>query len=988
MKKNKHTKALTVWTYVFAGLLVFLVTVSIVLTQVDFLYYTICSAAGGSKRVLKKGNPDDYVYYESSYKSKNEALSAANALNERIVEEGIVLLKNEDNALPLKSERKITVFGKNSVNLIIGGSGSNSGSSADVKVDLADALISSGFTVNPKLREYYKSSQSGAGRAATPTMGDVLTGFPTGEASLPYPDTVKSSYAEYNDAAIVVISRICGEGYDLPRTMFKKGNSYTDWTGTDKVDGARNKDDHYLELDANETAMIKEACDNFDKVIVVVNSASPIEFGFLTDPAHYAYNAKIKAALLLGDPGAKGVTALGKILKGDVSPSGRTVDILPKDFTLDPTWFNFGNNLQADGNRYYFNDKARNAWFVEYREGIYTGYRYYETKGYEAGGDWYDKNVCYPFGYGLSYTEFSKTITPMTPSGATLTKDGKLSFEVTVTNNGSYDGKEVVQLWYSAPYTAGGIEKSHIVLGDFAKTEVISKSGGTKKVKVELDVRAMASYDYSDANGNGFKGYELDGGTYTFYIGNSSHCYADSEVAKFTYEVPAGGFKYEKDSVTDTTITNLFDDVSSGVKEYLSRKNNFENFNVLKGASEKNYRSVTQEFINTWGVKSSSNESDPWYSSSMPEQSKTSLSSERTDVKLWQLIGKDYDDELWDKLLNQLTVSEMVSLISTGNFRTLAIESIDKPLTIDADGPMGFALFMGDSAVYDTCYYASESVLAATWNRDLALEMGKMIGEEGLIGNEKGDGRPYSGWYAPAMNLHRSQFGGRNFEYYSEDGLLSGVMASNVVKGARSKGVYTYLKHFALNEQETKRDDNGLLTWANEQAMRENYFLPFEMSVKDGGATAVMSSFNRIGSVWTGGSYALLTSLLREEWGFNGMVITDFNLKKYMDTDQMIRAGGDLNLSAGKSPQQTTSSTDVTCIRRAAKNILYTVANSCAMNGYGKGIVYAYTTPSWVIALLAVDAVIFAVTAALASYVIIYAIKSKKGEITEAKPQE
>lgn len=984
MKKNKHIKSLTVWSCIFSGLLVFLIVVSFVVTKVDFLYYTICSAIGGSERVLKRGNPDDYTYYESSYDSKKDVLAAANSLNESIVEEGIVLLKNEDNALPLKTEKKITIFGKNSVDLVIGGSGSNSGSSsASTKVDLADSLISAGFTVNPTLREYYKSSQSGSGRASTPTMGDVLTGFPIGEASLPYPDSVKNSYADYNDAAIVVISRICGEGYDLPRTMFKKGNSYTDWTGTEKVEGARSTDDHYLQLDANETAMIKEACDNFDKVIVVVNSASPIEFGFLTDPTHYAYNAKIKAAILLGDPGASGANALGKILKGDVSPSGRTVDIFPKDFTLDPTWYNFGNNRVADGNRYYYEDRARNAWFVEYREGIYTGYRYYETKAYEAGGNWYQENVCYPFGYGLSYTDFSKTVVPDVSSGTTLTKEGKLSFTVTVTNNGGYDGKEVVQLWYSSPYTNGGIEKSQIVLGDFAKTDVISKAGGTKQVNVEIDVRDMASYDYSDANNNGFKGYELDGGTYTIYIGDSSHCYADDETAKFTYIVPDGGFRYETDEVTSTTITNLFDDVSSHITEYLSRKNNFENFDVLKGVTDKSYRSITQEFIDTWKVKASSNESDPWYSSDMPEQSEASLNSDSAKVKLWQLVGKSYDDKLWDELLNQLTVSEMVSLISTGNFRTLAIESIDKPLTIDADGPMGFALFMGDNSVYDTCYYASESVLAATWNKDLALQMGEMIGEEGLIGNEQGDGRPYSGWYAPAMNLHRSQFGGRNFEYYSEDGLLSGVMSSNVVKGAKSKGVYTYLKHFALNEQETKRDETGLLTWANEQSMRENYFLPFEMSVKEGGTTAVMSSFNRLGSVWAGGSYALLTSLLRDEWGFKGMVITDYNLKSYMDTDQMIRAGGDLNLSAGKSPKQTSSATDVTCLRRAVKNILYTVANSCAMNGYGDGVVYGYSTPAWVVALTIADAVIFVVTAALSSYVILYRIRAKKGEVKE-----
>jgi beta-glucosidase len=345
----------------------------------------------------------------------------------------------------------------------------------------------------------------------------------------------------------------------------------------------------------------------------------------------------------------------------------------------------------------------------------------------------------------------------------------------------------------------------------------------------------------------------------------------------------------------------------------------------------------------------------------MPTQSKTQLKYEDAEVKLWMLIGKDYNDPLWDKLLDQLTVDEMVEMIARGNFRTLKIESIDKPLTTDADAPMGFSLFMGDSSVYDTCYYATECVLAATWNVELAEDMGVMIGNEGLIGNEAGDGRPYSGWYAPAVNLHRSQFGGRNFEYYSEDGLLSGMMGSAVVKGANSKGVYTYVKHFVLNEQETNR--NGVVTWVSEQTMRELYFKPFEMCVKDGGATAMMSSFNRIGLTWTGCSYPLLTQLLRDEWGFKGMVITDFvTTEKYMNEDQMVRGGGDLSLCNYGPVEDTTSATGVASIRRATKNVLYTVANSNAMNGMGDGVVWAYRDPWWVTTLYGACAVMGVIT--------------------------
>lgn len=991
MKKNKHVKALRIWTYVFGGLLAFLIAATIVITQVPLLYYTLVSVMGDGELYLKSGDPTQYQYYTADYDSKEEVYAAAKSLNEEITSEGIVLLKNEDNALPLKSGAKLTVFGKNSVDLITGGSGSNSGGAgASVKVNVAECLEKAGFVCNPTIQAFYKSSASGSGRAATPTMGDVLTGFPVGEAPIAnYTSEVRNSYAQYNDAAIVVLSRICGEGYDLPRTMFKHGNSYLDWSESNRVpvDGAKSVDSHYLELDQNETDMLKEACDNFGKVIVIVNSGSPIELGFLVDSTDPAYNAKIKAALWLGNPGQNGTDVLGKILKGEINPSAKTVDIYTKDFTADPTWYNFGSQLSENGNRYIDGvdqngkEKTRNAWFVEYREGIYTGYRYYETKGYEAGGSWYADNVCYPFGYGLSYTTFTKTATPQTANGATLAANGKLSFDVTVKNTGSVAGKEVVQVWFTSPYTNGGIEKAQIELADFAKTENIA-AGESATVTVSFDVRDMASYDYNDANRNGFKGYELEAGDYTVYIGDSSNCWSDADTVKYTYTVPAGGFKYKTDDVTGETVSNRFDDVSKHISTYLSRKDNFANFDCLQGATEAEYRTVTKAFTDTWGVKKTSKETDPWYSAEKPEQAPSKLKYTETTVKLYELIGKDYVDTLWDELLDQLTVAEMSELIATGNFRTLNIEGIDKPLTVDADGPMGFAIFMemtSTPTIYDTCFYASETVLAATWNSDLAYRMGKMVGNEGIIGNERGDGRPYSGWYAPAMNLHRSQFGGRNFEYYSEDAYLSGEMAANVVKGAREKGVYTYMKHFALNEQETKRDNTGLLTWCNEQAMRENYFLPFEKAVKEGGTTAMMSSFNRIGATWAGGNYELLTGVLRNEWGFRGMVITDYNLKDYMDPDQMIRAGGDLSLSGGKAPKLTSSATDLTVMRQAVKNILYTVANSCAMNGHGEGCVYGYTLPAWLTALYIVDGVIFLVFAALASYVITYAVMNKKG---------
>ena len=994
MNSSTHkVKALRVWFIVLSALFAFLFIVTLVLTQVLFLYNTINSVLGGERRYLKSGNPDDYRYYTTDYESKEDVLAAAQAFNEEIVEEGIVLLKNDAGALPLSGKQKITVFGRNSVNIVLGGSGSNQGDVGGAITDVNDSLTAAGFEINPVIREYYKNVS--AGTRPEVAMGSTLTGYPICEAPLPYSQEVQASYADYDDAAVVVISRTGGEGFDLPRTMFWDGRGYTNWGNTERqpVTGARSADDHYLQLDAYETAMLAEACENFDKVIVVVNSASPVELGFLDDPGHYAYHENIQAALWLGHPGSNGLNALGRVLSGEVNPSGRTVDTFARDFRNDPSWYNFGNYMTNEGNRYWTatssgGEQDRNAWFVEYREGIYVGYRYYETMAAErdaadpgSGEQWYDGNVVYPFGYGLSYSQFDWNVSTPDIAGSTIDGDATIQVEVSVTNNGPYPGKEVLQLYYTAPYIAGGIEKAHVVLGDLIKTEELAV-GQTETYTLSLDVRDMASYDYSDANRSGFAGYELDAGTYTFSVMKNSHEVVDS----FECEIDET-IKYEYSDVNEEVkVENRFDDVSGHIDEYLSREDCFANFNVLSGASERAYREISQEFANSLTWRLGDEVSDPWYAEDAPTQSNRVLSYKGTEVKLYDLIGKPHDDPLWDKLLDQLTVGQMRTLVSIGNYRTGDIENIGKPQTIDSDGPMGFASFMGADDVYSTCYYASESVLGATWNVDLAERFGQMVGDEALVGNEKGDGRTYSGWYAPAVNIHRSQFGGRNFEYYSEDSLLSGKMAAGVIQGAQSKGVYTYVKHFALNEQETKRDDTGLITWANEQSMRELYFRPFELAVKEGGTTAMMSSFNRIGGEWAGGSYRLLTEILREEWGFEGMVITDFNLKSYMNVDQMLRAGGDLNLSPDKGPSSVSTPTDITVLRDATHNILYTVANSNAMNGSGPGVVWGYALPWWVVWLIVADCGVFAVAATLCVFWRLRVHKNK--QILNKTPKE
>ncbi|MDR3318537.1 MAG: glycoside hydrolase family 3 C-terminal domain-containing protein [Clostridiales bacterium] len=985
------------WLITTSVILVLLIVVSVVATQVLFISNTLNAKFGDGDRKLVSGDPSKYQYYTTEYGTKAEALTAANALNEKIVEEGIILLKNDDNFLPLKTPAsdasvaaspKISIFGKNSVNLVYGGSGSSQGDTGGA-VTVSQSLKAAGYEVNPVLESFYNNdSASGKARPANgPEMGNILTGYPTFETPKgSYTDAVKASYANYGDAAVIVISRIGGEGFDVPRSMFWFGSGYTKWpdgkTTPTAIPGARSTDDHYLQLDQNEADLIAEVSKTFENIVVVINCSQAMELGFLDDVNHYAYSGKIKSAVWIGGPGKTGLSSLGRILNGRASPSGRTVDTYPRDFTQDPTWANFGNNLSGTGNQYAVlgsngKDSLKSNWYVDYEEGIYVGYRYYETRGFTEGNsaltdysvkgtttkdwaDWYKANVVFPFGYGLSYTTFDYEIKNKTDLAATqLTASKEVEVVVQVTNTGNAAAKEVVQLYLTAPYTPGGIEKSRVQLVGYEKTPVLypqSEAGADKPNGCEITIRVpanyFASYDYNDANANDFKGYEIEPGNYELNVSKNAHESADGVSFNQT-----GFVKIENDAATGYAVQNRFDDVSDGITQYLSRNDWEGTFPTVPTDDD---RRVSQAFISAMDYKENDG-GKPWYTDVMPEQSKSVISSNRAEVQLYELIGKAYDDELWNKLLNQLTVGQMANLIGTGIYSTAAIDTIGKPRTISVDGPVGLTAFMGDAAVYDTCFYAGGCVVAASYNKELAQEFGEMIGNETLLGNLKGDGNTYSSWYAPAVNIHRSPFSGRNWEYYSEDPVLSGSIAANVIKGARSKGVAAYIKHFALNDQETRRCD-GVATWANEQSMREVYLRAFEIAIKDGQSTGVMSSFNRIGATWSGGSYELLTEVLRNEWGFAGSVITDFNLYSHMPADQMIRAGGDLNLSQAKLPTVSSSSspTQVAAIRQAAKNILYTIANSNAMNGYGDGVRYRNTNPAWVNALIAGDIVIAA----------------------------
>lgn len=897
--------------------------------------------------------------FRTEANSASDALERADKINQKIVEEGIVLLKNTNKSLPMKAGSKITVLGKNSVDPFYGGGGSASGADGSgqggvKRYDLYDSLNNAGFECNPTLKAFYENnSKSGSGRDGSGGTGGVAK--LTGETPMAkYTDTEKNSFASYNDAAVIVISRAGGEGADL-KTNYTQSDAKDaasagkEFGRTDiNTNGDSATGDHYLELDDNEKALVELAKENFRNVVIVLNMGTSFELGDL------AADTGVNSILWLGFPGGSGISALGKVLNGEVNPSGKTVDTYSVDFKKDPTFANFATNYTSQ----YKNSAGTGTGinYVEYDEGIYVGYRYYETRGYveketDSASTWYEDNVVYPFGYGLSYTTFDWEVRFLTD---TLSKDGKVEAEVTVTNTGNVAGKEVVQLYYSAPYNEGEIEKSHVNLGAFEKTDLI-QPGMSDTVKLTMNVRDMASYDYNDANANGIQGYELDAGDYTFYVGDSAHAWADEDSASKTINL-ASEVYYENDAKTGTKIENQFDYMSKYFDENatgdyanhskLMTRSDFEGTFPTPPTTVQATLSASEISKGEEGhgkPDTAYDQGKPWYTDEMPNQATT----RQTRIKASQLIGIDINDVRWEKFMDQLTVQDLADTVCKGYFYTNEMLDLDLPISITPDGPTGFVQGSGNNWVGNTCTYASPIVVASTWNKELALLMGEAVGEEGIWGGEGhsvtqmgasyGVRGGYNGWYAPGNNIHRSPFSGRNFEYYSEDPILAGMICANVVKGAQSRGVFVMMKHFALNDQETNRTD--LSTWADEQTMREIYLKSFEIATKDGGATGMMSAFNRFGHAWAGATYELLTVVLREEWGFQGLVVTDW-ANGWMSADKMIRAGNDLWLGGSGfavecNLSRTGNATHVAAMRRAAKSVIYTVVNSNAMNRLG-----------------------------------------------------
>ncbi len=951
MKKKNKLAGLITW----AAVSVFAIGVGVTANvMAKGPYNELVSILLGKGKPIFASGGDNQIAYEGEYKTKDEALEKSNALNVEFAKEGVVMLKNKNNALPLANGAKVSVFGKNSVNLVYGGSGSGGVTVDEYTKNLYDSLKGAGFQTNPELEKFYKdSSRSGSGRAENPGMNSGgVPGFDTGETPVEKYDTaVKNSYSAYNDAAIVVFSRIGGEGADLPRTCVDKSGN--------KLEGARNGDDHYLQLDQNETDLLKEVCEGgFSHVIVLINSAAAMELGFLDDATHYAYQEKIDGALWMAGPGKSGVMALGEILNGNVSPSGRVCDTYSRDFKKDPTWNNFGNNRVTNGDRYTSGGRNKAYYFVDYEESIYVGYRYYETRGLTDGEEWYKNNVVFPFGYGLSYTTFNYNVTNKTKlNNSKIDPTKKITIEVEVENTGSVASKEVVEIYATAPYSAGGIEKAYKVLCGFEKTPLI-EPGKKAKVSVEVDPYTIASYDCYDKNANGFKGWELEGGQYTFHVSKNAHEAIDT--IDMTLDA---SHKYENDNVTGTKIENLFDDVDDQLQTQLSRTDWEGTWPQTRTAEQKD---VDAAFLDELKSTEPNRPDDTFPQPKLNAEEASSVAEEVASgeiseddglIKLRDLIGADYNDPRWETLLDRITFQEMLDMFNKGAFHTNAILSIGKPRTNDSDGPVGWTNFMEKETYFKTCSYAGEALLGCTWNKEIMKKLGESIGNEALLGDK--DGIPYTGWYAPAVNIHRSPFGGRNFEYFAEDGFLSGQMATQEIIGCRSKGVITELKHFALNDQETNRSTNGVCTWATEQSMREIYLRPFELAVKNGKCTGIMSSFNRLGRTWAGGSYTLLTKLLRNEWGFNGVVICDYNDGTlYMGCKMECYAGGNVNLASRQdfywNDANPDDPKDVIALRDATHGTLYAYANSNALNVD----VLGYGTPTWEVVMYVVDAAV------------------------------
>ena len=849
--------------------------------------------------------------------SRSDYVAYASKVAAQIADEGFTLLKN-DGFLPMNTQgAKVSIAGKASSDILRGGTGSGAGSVAsDVSAfDYQSSLEAVGCVTNPTLRSFYSGSRSGSGRTNGNSGWTGVSQVTIGETPLKsYNQSELDSMSEYGDAIFQVITREGSEGCDLKTCDCRDSNS----------DQFTSK--HALELSDNEQALFDELHNHTDHIIMVINSSNVFECGVFED------DPKVSAVIWIGNPGDVGPGALGRIVSGQVNPSGHTVDTWSRDFTADPTWQNFSSNAQtnltedANGNPKYaqqdtmfnadgtpvmswgsdksYTDHEKPNWndeknlvvkgglngvrpsqYISYEEGIYYDYRYYETKfddmkassGEDAAKEWYEgeTGVVYPFGYGLSYTTFSQEIVSHNlPSEELKNPDFRAEVKVKVKNTGTVAGKEVVQLYWRAPYIKGGIEKASKVLCAFDKTDML-EPGAEQELTLKFFLQDVANYDFTDANNNGFKGYELDGGNYQIVLGKNAH----EEIATIDFKVQKKGLQYAVDRYTGNKVENRFtdngfysslpgkDDIEFTQMSRESFKDTFPTHPTVEDRTLGENSRVEEFFTHKFTLADIDIEKTYEYMPKEAYKTKEDIeelgwtqaedTSGTVTLKVKDdLLNTEMDDPKWDEFMNQMTYSEMLEFVSGGGSHNPANSRLGKESTGDSDGPQRFKIM----------WWPSGPILAATYNVDLARKQGECVGMEGKIQSTQG-------WAGPGVNIHRSPFGGRNFEYYSADPLMTGRMSGRVVAGATDRGVYCYFKHFVVNDQEQGRE--GVSTFVTEQALREIYLRAFQLPIQEGKALGLMSSYNRLGLMETAASYPLLTKVLREEWGFKGAIISD-----------------------------------------------------------------------------------------------------------------
>lgn len=970
-----------------------------------------------------------------SQTADQKVLADGTALCEDIVEEGVVLLKNEKDksgnyALPLSEEEmeRVNVFGWAAYDWMTMAFGSGYSNTALAKLKLFPALDAAGIEYNKTLYNMYKNFYSDASNVYNTKEDEqeyrggvsfgsekIFTLHEPGAAY--YTDEVISEAADFSDVALVVLGRTGSESKDLKQYQVKQEQKNKSTKNV--TDNSR----HYLELSTEEEEMIAAAQKACSKVIVILNTANTMETGFIDDEG-------IDGALLVGLTGLTGVNGLINVIRGEkeskvvardeegnirynedgtviyekdaagneitetvkVSPSGRTVDTYAYDLYTAPAAVNQGESGPAKTYTGYGGDGSAYRAYVDYSEGIYVGYKWYETA--DAEGYWNDVTneygegyagvVQYPFGYGLSYTQFEWNVTHIYINGeeqrynseTVLGKNDTIEIYVSVKNTGDYPGMDVVELYYTAPYTAGGIEKPYVSLGAFAKTGVI-ESGESDIVKLELTVQSMASYDCYDANGNGHTGYELDGGVYSLRLMKNAHengTMADKSKtdAVIKYSIPSSGYNYDTDETTGESVENRFTNKDGNGNDEVLDNNDLDGSREsvpVKYLSRSDFDGTYPKNL-TARARTSEAASVAKAGDPTAEQLKATgyvdLASPKVvdgDLTFNDLLGvEDFDDPIWEEAIEQIPYSELYTLVSDGYFKTAALPSIEKPEFVDLDGPLGFnTRVTGGTNLCEFVAYPGATLLAQTWNTDLAYAMGLSVGRE--ASSMPG----LNGWYAPGANIHRNPFGGRNGEYYSEDAFLSGLICAGTVKGAKDMGVHSYVKHFVANDSELNRE--GLFTFMTEQTLREIYLRPFELMIKQGGGNALMTAMNRLGRVWSGANYGLITEIVRGEWGFRGGIVTDWinASDTYMPAVKGLWAGNDMWLSNGIptafNSLKDYSATDVAFMRNAAHDVLFMLVDTenarqaynpnSEMVDYSKGAEY---NTSWVAGIVLIEA--------------------------------